>query len=87
MPVGKGARARITKIFTGRNVATRPIPRIVDSSDRLAARKVQVEQTPRTSPVKALNPRYAAGGGVLGSKVRGDKGAGTYSPLGTSDNL
>lgn len=86
MPVGKGARPRMTKVFTGRG-KTRPIPRVVDSSDRLAARKVQIEQTPRTSPVKALNPRYAPSGGVLGSRVRADRRAGTYSPQGTSDNI
>lgn len=84
----KGVRPRITKMFTGKG-KTRPIPRIVDSSDRLAARVVAAQQTPRTGPAEAAFGRHVPAAGVLGTKVSGGgrANAGVYNPIGTSDNI
>ena len=81
-------KARITKLFTGRG-KTRPIPRVVDASDRLAARVTAAQQTPRSSPVQAaLGPRVDAGP-VLGTRVSNGKGAnaGVYNPGSVNGNV
>lgn len=83
----KGHAARIKPLFQGLG-KTRPIPRIVDASDRLAARVVQVQQTPRTSPVKAafssVSPNPTAGRKISGG---GKANGGVYLPPGVSDNI
>lgn len=89
MPRGfKGVRPRMTKLFTGRG-KTRPIPRIVDSSDRLAARVVAVQQLPRTGPAEKAFGKHVNAAGVLGTRVSGGgkANAGVYNPGGTSDNI
>lgn len=82
-------KPRMRKLFTGRG-KTRPIPRILDASDRLAARIVGATQQPRTSATKAaFGPRVSGTSGVLGTKVgnNGAPAAGIYSPGSTTDNI
>ena len=82
-------KPRMRKLFTGRG-KTRPIPRVVDTSDREAARIVGATQTPRTSATKAaFGPRVGGVSGVLGTRVgnNGAPSAGTYNPSGTHGNI
>lgn len=81
-----GRAAKVTKLFTGRG-KTRPIPRVVDSSDITAAKVVAIQQTPRTSPTKAaLGPRPSTGG-IFGSKANSSPKAGTYNPPSVNENI
>lgn len=80
-------KPKITKLFTGRG-KTRPIPRIVDSSDKIAARVVNAQQTPRTSATRDVFGPRPSMGAVAGSKVAGDRTkAGTYQPPSVNDNI
>lgn len=80
-------KPKITKLFTGRG-KTRPIPRVVDSSDKIAARVVNVQQTPRTSATRDVFGPRPSMGAVAGSKAAGNRTkAGTYQPPSVNDNI
>lgn len=76
------------KMYDGRNVATRPIPVIHDTSEDRAIGAAVVDTRPLGQLVNfPTGPRPNAKG-VLGSKVKGGakvKG-GTYNPRGVEDN-
>lgn len=83
----RGRAPKMSKLFTGRG-KTRPIPRVVDSSDIAAAKVVAVQQTPRTSATQAaLGPR-ASNPAVQGKRVSSSGvRAGTYNPPGVDGNI
>lgn len=80
-------KPRMTKLFDGRNMATRPIPVIHDSSDDRAIRAAAADQKPLGEMVNMPSgPRPKSGifGKTTnaGAKVRGGK----YNPRGVEDN-
>lgn len=91
MAKGKANRAkqpgtvkpRISKMYDGRNVATRPIPIITYESDRRAIAAASSDQKPKHKAVNMPSgPRPGGIEVISGSKVSGSKGlkAGTYNP-------
>jgi len=81
---------RMKKMYDGRNVATRPIPVIVDESERRAIAAAASDSKPLGDVVQMPSgPRAkAAGSGVLGKPVRGGARikAGNYNPIGVDGN-
>lgn len=76
-------RPKMKKLYDGRNVATRPIPLIVDSSEKKAIRIAASEQRPKTKAVNMPSgPRVGGVNEVFGTKVGGGKGSsgGTFNP-------
>lgn len=74
---------KMTKLYDGRNVATRPIPVFLDSSDLLAIKVAAANQTPKTFAVKmASGPRPTGADVVFGTVVAGgaSPAMGTFSP-------
>lgn len=72
-PSTQGVRPRMSKMYDGKNVATRPIPLIVDSSDIRAIRAAAADQRPKTSAVNfpQSGPRPAGASVVFGTRVSG----------------
>jgi hypothetical protein len=76
------------KMYDGRNVATRPIPIIVDSGERRAIAAAAADQKPKTSAVNfpTTGPRPGGADAVFGTKVTGAPGnvinnrSGTFNP-------
>lgn len=50
-PSTHGVAPKMSKMYDGRNVATRPIPLVVESSDVLAARAAAADQRPKAQNV------------------------------------
>lgn len=81
-------KARVKKMFDGRNMATRPIPIIEDTSDVRASIAAAIDTRPQGDVVNMPsgprpNAKGVFGTGVSGSaKVRGGK----YNPRGVEDN-
>lgn len=65
-------RPAMKKMFDGRNIATRPIPVQIDSSDLLAIKVAAANQRPKTYAVKmASGPRPTGSDVVFGTQVAG----------------
>lgn len=66
----------MAKLYDGRNVATRPIPVIVDESERRAIAAAAADQKPKTSAVNfpTTGPRPGGADAVFGTKVTGAPG-------------
>lgn len=81
-------KPNMKKLFTGRG-KTRPIPRVVDSSDRREIKRVSIAQTPRTSAVRGYDGPRASAPAVFGRKAGGSArtSAGTYNPPSVNDNI
>lgn len=79
---------RMHKMFDGRNIATRPIPVIHDTSDDRAITSDAIQQAPRGEIMNFPQGPRPKAGVVLGQKVRGGAKtkAGTYNPRGVEDN-
>ena len=73
-------KPHMLKLYDGRNVATRPIPLIVDSSERKAIAVASSEQRPKG---KATNmpsgPRVGGVKDVFGTQITGRTG-GVFNP-------
>lgn len=83
----KSVKPQMTKMYDGRNVATRPIPVIHDSADDRAIGASALDQRPLGQVVNfPSGPRPKPGifGTVVpgGASVRG----GVYNPRGVEDN-
>ena len=75
---------QMTKMYDGRNVTTRPIPVVIDSSDLLAIRVAAANFRPKTFAVKmASGPRPIGADVVFGTVVAG----GASPSMGTSGNM
>lgn len=85
----------MTKLYDGRNVATRPIPVIVDSSERRAIAAAAADQKPKTSAVQfpTTGPRPGGADAVFGTKVTGAPGSvidgrsASFNPITGTDNF
>jgi hypothetical protein len=65
-------KPRMSKLYDGRNVATRPIPVITDYGDALALRAAAADQRPKAKAVNMPSAPHPVGGSVvLGTKVAG----------------
>lgn len=74
-PSTQGVRPAMKKMFDGRNMATRPIPLIVDSSEVRAINAAAADQRPKTSAVQFnTNQRPVTAAAVFGTKVTGPGG-------------
>ena len=83
VPKKMGHRPRMTKLYDGRNVATRPIPLIEDTSDRRASEAAAADQQHKHKATKMPSgPRVGGVDAVFGKKVGsgpGSRGA-TFNP-------
>jgi len=93
-PSSDGSKPRMKQMYTGRNVATRPIPVIVDESDRRAIAAAAADQRPKTSAVQMPSlPRPSGADTVFGTKIAGAPGnaitdrAAVFNPLTGLDNM
>ena len=69
-PSMTGVRATVNKMYDGRNVATRPIPVIVDVSEARAIAAAAADQRPKASVVNMPSkPRPTAADTIFGSQV------------------
>ena len=77
-----GVRPRMSKMFDGRNMATRPIPLIVDSSERRAIAVAAADQKPKGKATKMpQGPRVGGVEEVFGTKVgSGGFTGGVFNP-------
>ena len=87
-PSSKGHRPAMKKMFDGRNMATRPIPVIVDTSELRAIAAAAADSKPKTSAVNfpMSGPRPGGVGTVFGSKIAGPGNvingrSATFAPL------
>lgn len=75
-----GVSPNMHKMFDGRNIATRPIPVIMDSSDMLAIKVAAANQRPKAYAVKmASGPRPKGTDVVFGTVISGGAFAGKVS--------
>lgn len=96
-PSSLGVPPRMNKVYDGRNVATRPIPLIVDESERRAILAAAADQRPKassvnfdTSGLNAVQPNSSTAQSVFGTQIRsgGDVMAtGVFNPLTGTDNF
>lgn len=94
-PSTQGVKPRMSKMYDGRNVATRPIPLIVDESERRAIAAAASDQKPKTSAVNmpTTGPRPKGAAPVFGEKVTGAPGnvinsrTGTFAPITGTENF
>jgi hypothetical protein len=69
-PSTTGVRPRMAKMYDGRNVATRPIPIITDTSEQRAIAAAAADQKPKASVVNMPSkPRPAGADTILGTKT------------------
>jgi hypothetical protein len=80
MPIGK---ARMSKLFTGRNVATVPIPRDVWSDDLREQDRNATQRQVRTGPQFGTGPTVGAPQ-VSGRKIRKSTGGSGFNPVSNS---
>lgn len=90
-PSTSGVRASVKKMYDGRNVATRPIPIIVDTSEARAIAAAAADSKPKTSAVNMPSGRRVPGAEVMfGTPVAAPgnvaKGA-AWNPLTGTDNF
>lgn len=81
-------KARVKKMFDGRNMATRPIPVIHDTSDDRAIAAAVYDTKPRGDLVNMPSGRRVSAKPILGTQI-GSKAklrAGVYNPPGVEDN-
>ena len=82
-PSTRGVRPAMKKMYDGRNVATRPIPIIVDTSDLRAIAAAAADSKPKLSVVNMpMNTRIAGNVAVFGTVVPGSTivNGGVYNP-------
>jgi hypothetical protein len=79
----KGVKPKMTKLYDGRNVATRPIPVYHDTADDRAIASAAAEQKPKTEAVNwPTGPRPAGTAAVTGTQISGATkvNGGVYNP-------
>lgn len=93
-PSSRGVRPAMKKMYDGKNVATRPIPLIVDVSELRAIAAAAADQRPKTSAVNfpQTGPRPSGANVVFGSKVGGpgnviNSRSGVFAPLTGTQNF
>ena len=94
-PSTQGVRPAMKKMYDGRNVATRPIPLIVDESERRAIAAAAADQKPKLSAVQfpTVGPRPGGADAIFGTKVTGAPGnvingrSATFNPLTGTENF
>lgn len=95
-PSTDGVRPQMKKMFDGRNTATRPIPLVVDTSEKRAIAAAAADSKPKTSAVQfptSGQPRPAGTSAIFGQKVSGAPGnvvsdrAATFNPLTGTENF
>lgn len=94
-PSTDGVRPRTQKMFDGRNMATRPIPLIVDESERRAIAAAAADSKPKIDAVNfpSTGPRPGGANAIFGTKVTGAPGnavsnrAATFNPITGTDNF
>lgn len=94
-PSTQGVAPKMSKLYDGRNVATRPIPIIVDESERRAIAAAAADQKPKTSAVNfpTTGPRPGGASAVFGTQVTGAPGnvinsrTGVFNPLTGTENF
>jgi len=95
-PSTDGVRPKMKKMYDGRNTATRPIPLIVDTSEKRAIAAAAADQKPKGSAVQFPTngqPRPAGTSAIFGTKVSGAPGnvvsdrANVFNPLTGTDNF
>lgn len=87
-PSSDGVRPAMKQMYNGRNVATRPIPLIVDSSEIRAINAAAADQEPKAYAVNMPSgPRPVGADQVFGTRVAGAPGnavtdrAAVFNPL------
>lgn len=90
-PSMTGVTPRMNKMYDGRNVATRPIPVIVDTSDLRAIAAAASDQKPKASVVNMPSkPRPTGADTIFGTKVARSANltpiAGIYEPAAGIDH-
>lgn len=90
-PSTSGVRPRMSKMYDGRNVATRPIPIVVESSDMLAINAAAADQRPKAANVNMPSgprPKMDATA-VFGKKIAspGDNGGSTGATFNPATGL
>lgn len=92
-PSSDGVRPPMKQLYTGRNVATRPIPLITDESERRAIDAAAADQRPKAAAARMPSlPRPTGSDTIFGTKIAGAPGntvtdrAAVFDPLtGTSN--
>lgn len=82
-PSTSGVRPRMQKMFDGKNIATRPIPIIVDSSERRAIMAASADSRPLAEVVNMPSaPRAVTSSVLFGTVVPGSTlvRGGIYNP-------
>jgi hypothetical protein len=90
-PSTSGVRASMQKMYDGRNVATRPIPVIVDTSEARAIMSAAADSRPKTSAVNMPSGKRIAGAeAIYGTPVAAPgnvaRGA-AWNPLTGTENF
>lgn len=90
-PSMTGVRPRVSKMYDGRNVATRPIPVIVDVSEARAIAAAAADQRPKAAVVNMPSkPRPTGADTIFGTQVSSlanvTSVAGIYDPAGGIDH-
>jgi hypothetical protein len=88
-PSQPGSRKpKMSKMYDGRNVATRPIPILHDSSEDRAIGAAAADSKPLGEIVNFPTTKHVNVKGVLGTKVAGSAKVrgGNYNPIGVEDN-
>lgn len=93
-PSSQGVRANVKKMYDGRGTKTRPIPIVVDTSEKRAIAAAAADSKPKTSAVKMpMNPGIKSAAPVFGDKVSSapgnviNKRSGTFDPLTGTQNF
>lgn len=94
-PSTQGVRPKMSKMYDGRNTATRPIPLVVDQSELRAINAAAADQKPKTSAVNfpTTGPRPGGADAVFGTPVTGAPGnvingrSGTFNPATGTENF
>lgn len=84
----RSVRPKMTKMFDGRNIATRPIPIILDTEDERASISAAIAQAPRGDLVNFPQGPRPNAKAVLGTQVSGGAKVrgGKYQPFGVDNN-
>jgi hypothetical protein len=85
-----GVRPMMNQMYTGKNVATRPIPLVIDNSDARAIMAAAADQKPKGNVVNMpAKPRPTGADTIFGSPVARSAtvSGGVYDPMVGIDNI
>ena len=92
-PSTSGVRPNMSKMYDGRNVATRPIPIIHDTEDDRAIASAAIQMRPKTFAVNMPSgPRPSGANTIFGTPVSSpgnviDARSGIFNPLTGTQNF